>query len=582
VSKETEKKSRLQGTSLEWVSGAIRSPRTRKTWLRACVALAAILVLMVDDKTSNVQGQAAFFSVIIAVTLPPTLPLSIFLSAALTLFFGILLGWAWGCAAMAAGLAVRSPTLLLRQEEKLKSLLVPGIPVSLQTESQSFHGIFLDPRTSAVYGAFLFIGHFALGTVRAYAPNLALLSIFGGIVLTVMCTVGPLFPVAQYLTPKIFIIPTCFYVAVAIACLILVYPESLSHIWLTSLEQDFWTHILDLLHIQSEALNSVPSNREGWQAITSRANAARDKLTAGTSALLKQISLINLDFSVGRLGPADLGEMNARLRFVMFRAAGLSSFLILVNETNVADEEEEKRLESLSHSDATPGTANRYQTMMRDIRELEIRHGHNFDSLIPILASSSADLRSACENGLICVMDWFQQCNTRRWAAYFSKPNNDLVKERHHTLVDQLNKLQAALEEFRSVHKTKLVQPYERFFDPKTKRLLRNPDEKEIFASRSLFACFVFLDTLDAFAEHLLLVLKMVVDIDAQRPSPKIWFPGRLSKVKDGITDAEFQDSDGPYAMGTATDPTSFDSDSKPEDGDEEDEEELSEPPSMP
>ena len=37
---------------------------------------------------------------------------------------GIFLGWAWGCAAMAAGLAVRSPTLLAQQQEKLKSTLV--------------------------------------------------------------------------------------------------------------------------------------------------------------------------------------------------------------------------------------------------------------------------------------------------------------------------------------------------------------------------------------------------------------------------------------------------------------------------
>lgn len=80
----------------------------------------------------------------------------------------------------------------------------------------------------------------------------------------------------------------------------------------------------------------------------------------------------------------------------------------------------------------------------------------------------------------------------------------------------------------------------------------------------------------------------MVLDFDTKRFKPKIWFPGRLSKVKDNINDAEVEDSAGPYAMGTATDPTSFDSqsgrstDSVEEDGDEEEEEDLSEPPSMP
>lgn len=73
----------------------------------------------------------------------------------------------------------------------------------------------------------------------------------------------------------------------------------------------------------------------------------------------------------------------------------------------------------------------------------------------------------------------------------------------------------------------------------------------------------------------------MVVDIDTHRPNSKIWFPCRLDKVTDDINNAEFKDSAGPYAMGTATDPTSFDSEPN-EDGEEEEEEDLSEPPSMP
>ena len=81
----------------------------------------------------------------------------------------MLLGWAWGCAAMAAGLSVRSSKLLAQQQQKLQSSLVqmlyltysdltshfsrlvPGTPVSLQIESQTFHGIFLDPRLVIIF-----------------------------------------------------------------------------------------------------------------------------------------------------------------------------------------------------------------------------------------------------------------------------------------------------------------------------------------------------------------------------------------------------------------------------------------------
>lgn len=53
--------------------------------------------------------------------------------------------------------------------------------------------------------------------------------------------------------------------------------------------------------------------------------------------------------------------------------------------------------------------------------------------------------------------------------------------------------------------------------------------------------------------------LKVVIEIDAQRPKAKIWFPGRIAKVsKDRITDREFKSTADPLAMGSAEDPVSF------------------------
>ena len=79
--------------------------------------------------------------------------------------------------------------------------------------------------------------------------------------------------------------------------------------------------------------------------------------------------------------------------------------------------------------------------------------------------------------------------------------------------------------------------------------------------------------------------LKVIIEIDAQRPKVKIWFPGRIVKAaKDRITDREFKSS-GPIAMGSAEDPASFDifdsSHSTLQDDDDEFEKEnaLAEPP---
>jgi hypothetical protein len=40
------------------------------------------------------------------------------------------------------------------------------------------------------------------------------------------------FPTAQYTLPKMFILPTVYYTAVALVSLVLIFPESLNHVWL--------------------------------------------------------------------------------------------------------------------------------------------------------------------------------------------------------------------------------------------------------------------------------------------------------------------------------------------------------------
>ncbi|KAF8972501.1 hypothetical protein BDZ97DRAFT_1649682 [Flammula alnicola] len=568
-----------------WVKPAFRSKRTIKTWIRCCVAFAATMVLMVATKTSNTMGQAAFFSVIIAVMIPPSLALSLFLLVAVTLLLGMLVGWAWGSAAMASALSVRSSALLAQQEQKLQSLLDPNLPANLQIQGAIFHGFFLDPRSSAVYGAFLFVGSFAMGAVRTYLPNLVLFSIFGTIVLDVICTTGPYLPTSDYMLSKLFIIPTCFYIAVAIGSLVLIFPQSLNHVWLTSLEENFWTPILDLLRLQSEALASAPSVHEAWAEKTTRGNELRSNLVNALDAIAHQIKLIHIDTSIGRLGPTDLKRINAELKSIMFRAAGLYSFQTFVNDTNMAEDKDLDEVEQRHRPGTeTPGKANRYQALIRKIKEREMRHGHDLDSLVPILASSSANLRASTESALVCVIDWFQECNSRRFAGLFKRTDKAQLKERQENLVGQLRQLEDALEEFRAVERVKLIKPYERFFDPETRKLLKTSD---MFASRSLYICFVLIDTLDAFAERIAKLLKIVIDIDAQRPNVKLWFPGRIATVKDDITGDEFKDSAAPLEMGSTNDPAAFDSSRDDAestlggDKDQDEEEQLTEPPSM-
>ncbi|KAF8972504.1 hypothetical protein BDZ97DRAFT_1722616 [Flammula alnicola] len=584
VNSSPTKPRRAKPGPFSWVKPAFRSRRTLKTFVRCCAAFAATMILLVARKSGDTMGQTAFFALIVAVMIPPAFALSVFLLAATTLLVGMCMGWAWGNAAMASALSARSSAFLAQKEQELKASLNPNIPAALQIAEATFHGFFLDPRSSAVFGAFLFIGTFAMGALRAYLPNLTILSVFGMITLDLVCTIGPLSPTSNYKLAKIFLIPTSFYVAVAIGSLALIFPESLSHVWLTSLEETFWTPILDLLRLQSEALESTPSDHEVWAEKNARGSQLRSNLVNAVDAIAHQIKLIHMDTSVGRLGPTDLKRINAELKSVMLRAVGLYSFQAFVNDTNTRENKDHEAAEQRHDLGTdTPRTVNRYEALLRKIKEREVRHGHDLDSLVPILASSSANLRTSTESALVCVIKWFQECNSGRITGLFRRADKAKIEERQARLVGQLRQLKETLEEFRTVQRVKLIKPYEKFFDPETRKRLKTAD---MFASRSLYICFVLIDTLDAFAERIAKLLKIIIDIDAQRPNAKIWFPFRIATVKDDITGDEFKDSEAPLEMGTAGDPAAFDSSSTHDDdsesmlGEEEDEKErLAEPP---
>jgi hypothetical protein len=50
--------------------------------------------------------------------LPPSMALSVYIFAFMTLVIGMCFGWAWGCAAMASALRARSQVLLQQEVQR--------------------------------------------------------------------------------------------------------------------------------------------------------------------------------------------------------------------------------------------------------------------------------------------------------------------------------------------------------------------------------------------------------------------------------------------------------------------------------
>lgn len=91
--------------------------------------------------------------------------------------------------------------------------------------------------------------------------------------------------------------------------------------------------------------------------------------------------------------------------------------------------------------------------------------------------------------------------------------------------------------------------------------------------TRSLFICFVSSFTLDAFAERLVKLLEIVIDLDEKRPKPRLWAPSGFGKLgRKLLSRREVDRQVTPLATGTSNDPTAFDNPGEESDDDDDDE----------
>ncbi|KAJ7247491.1 hypothetical protein C8J57DRAFT_1359112 [Mycena rebaudengoi] len=567
--------------SLAWVLPALRTRRTLKTTVRSILAFAGAIVLIADTATLQNMGQAGFFGGIIAMLLPPSLALALFVITSGTLLLGMVFGWAWGVSAMVSALHVRDKTLLASRLVAAQKAAIAaassGVSALAEIQSLAFHGFFLDSRSSAVYGAFFFIGTFVMAIIRVRAPRFIFFSIYGTIVLDVICTTGPLLPTPNYTLAKLFLLPTCYYLAIAITSLIFIFPESLNHVWLTTLDGAFFGPLTSILTAQSAALKTRPSDHAAWAQGVAKSNAARAGLSGALAALGAQIGLIDLEVSVGRLGPSDLKRFAPEIRALGFRASGLLAFQTAVSTVHADDKKDADAL-ARDTTDAAGGSpSTRFAKRRRLVSEREALHNHTLDDLLPILQEASAPLHAAAETGVLALRLWLASCNIGRWASFVRKRSDEEVEKARAELKKARDDLQDALKAWRSgtEGRVKLIAPFERFFDKQTGRLNGEigiwgaRDGKDMFAARSLFICFVFCDTLDAFAARLHRVLSLAVDLDTRRTHPRVWFPSGVGKLWRRLLSRQptpvVDEGVAPLSLGTEQDPTRFDEEDEDE-----------------
>ncbi|KAI0371992.1 hypothetical protein BV20DRAFT_940807 [Pilatotrama ljubarskyi] len=540
----------------------MRSWKSWKLLLRCWLASWVCLVIILPNKSLQTLGNTAFFSLLLSIMVPPNTPFQIFVFAITTIVLGVALGWALACAGMAAALAARDQTLLKQTLQK-EAQSVAGLanPDAL-FQNAIFNGDFLDTRSTVVFGVFLGFGCFMFAMIRAYAPKLTIMSVFGTIAIDIFCSFGPLFPFAQYTLLNSLLVSVACYVAVGLIFIILVFPESLNHSYLSS-SVELVEKFKGILAMQEEVLRADPHDAIPGSPLATKANMARAGMVQQLQQLVAQKQFLNLEFSWGRWNGDDVKDMLEPMQMVAIRLGALNGFAkVLGHPLSLADHKHEET-DSVSESSAS-GTISDDTFLLRQFRErnlaAETEYGVRLIDVLPSIREATVELRGAGVAVLSSLQDLIIAVNTNRY-----KRGSTLQDARLAELDKALSTLRAAIDDFKADRRFALLKPYEAVLDKLDSGAISK------IPLRSLYLSYVFAANLSTVCAGIVTLAELVSETAAKRPRARLWAPkgiraiGKLLRSRRGAgEDAVGEDTPPEDAVQTEEREYRRDPDSRP------------------
>ena len=125
---------------------------------------------------------------------------------------------------------------------------------------------------------------------------------------------------------KTLLTPAACYIAIALASSVLIFPQSLNHIVLTSIVDRPLAQCLHLLDLQDRVLHT--NDPEDWDALAKEAKEGRIEFSKSIQESEGQVKLLQLEITRGRTSAADLATVFGKLKELGGRVYGLTSFIV--------------------------------------------------------------------------------------------------------------------------------------------------------------------------------------------------------------------------------------------------------------
>ncbi|KAK7002342.1 hypothetical protein R3P38DRAFT_2729656 [Favolaschia claudopus] len=521
-----------------WIARPLKSPKAWKVLLRCWVAVFASFVILLPNASLRTVGTTSFFAILASLFLPPYLPVQLTIFLLSTLMVGLVFGWGIGIAAMRAANAVRDQAHIQAVGAQIQASIQSN-PVfqanpTLAKTVAVFAGDFLDIRASAMHGAFMIIGNLIFGLIRAYAPKLLFMSIFGTIAVDIFCTIGPLFPTARYNLLNSTAISISCYMAIAILTTIFIFPETMSHATMDTLAEQL-SRLQTLVEMQDDVLTSPAEELKPESPILAKFTALRVAVITTQRQILATSGMLSLEFSWGRWNGDDLRDLEAPMIALITRVGTLLNFDRIASTTRLAPPS--PPTSSSSSTSLHPSTRWWHEThLLRTIHtrhaRLEAEHGVRPDDIIPLLDGVTKEVREASVKALACVRGYIVHVNRTRW----KRGSNGAVAEEGEKVRAEMDeaemRLAKALAEFEEVRRGQLLEPFipllAAFAAAKDEGGKKGGDIGSL-PLRSLFVAYVFAGNIVAIAEAVQGLIASVQTIDDKRPKrARLWAPTGL------------------------------------------------------
>ncbi|CDO75856.1 hypothetical protein BN946_scf184833.g7 [Trametes cinnabarina] len=479
---------------------------------------------MLPNKSLQTLGNTAFFAFLLSVMVPPNMPVQIFMFIITTIVFGLTLGWALSCAGMAAALAARDQTLLKETLQKTAASAAGLANPDALFQNAIFDGVFLDTRSTVVFGVFLGFGCFFFALIRAYAPKLTIMSVFGTIAMDIFCSFGPLFPFSQYTLLNSLLTSVACYIALALILIIFLFPETLNHSYLAS-SAELLDKFKGILAMQEEVLNTDPNDVGPGSTLATKANMARIGMLQQLQQLMSQKQFLNLEFSWGRWNGDDVRDMLEPMQILATRLGALNGFAksMARAHTPASHQDDESASESVSDSGSL-ATAVDDTLLLRQFRERNDAAEEEFHvrlvDVLPNVREATADLRAAGIGALASLKELVVAVNTNRYKRGTALQDGCLAE-----LDKSLATLRLALDDFKTNRRLIIVQPYQAVLEQADSGTLKK------FPLRALYISYVFCANLIVVSNGIITLAQYISETARKHNRARLWAPKGLRAI---------------------------------------------------